>query len=283
MFCANCGTGMQEEDLFCGVCGTPVGQDEIQTAAQEYSSVYTPEQEQQPPDYMQEQPYNNTTQPVYRLSRAGKHAGSINKWPIILTVCIAACAIVLGVGLYYLLGSGNSLAPDPAPVPDPALAPAPAPTPAYTPTPEPSIEKPIQAEVPVPAPEAPPFEQEQESVPAPVTEPDLSAYEKLVDSLNGTRDGVILVMAWSNNEVTVFERECNSQIWMMQSRDVTAANAYREVSPAFSFDHAGEVIKIGFPTTTRLYHLYKDGTGHFSNTDGTKYEGLTWEYTITPG
>jgi len=271
---------MQVEDLFCGVCGTPVEQDETQTAAQQYSSVYIREQEQRSHNYTQEQPYNNTTQTMYRSSRAGRHAGSINKRTITLTVCIVACVIVLGFGLYSLLGSGNTWVPDPGPNPAPAPA---APTPTHTHTPEPSIDETVQAEVPVPTPEAPSFEQEQEFVPVPVIEPDLSVYEKLVDSITGTKDGIIMVVTWSNNEFTVFERESNNHIWMMQSRDVSASNAYREVKPTFSFDHIGEVIKISFSTTTRIYNLYQNGTGHFSNTDGTSYEDLTWEYTIIPG
>jgi len=244
---------MDTDDLFCGICGAPVEQDEAQIAAP---------------------PYINTTLPMYGASQTGKQSGSINKRLIIIAICIAASVIVFGVGLNSLLDSGYSRVPEPAPAPAPALAPA--------------TEEPAQIErtTPTPATATPSFKQDPEPAPAPspetILEPELSAYEQLKDSITGKRDGVTLVISWFNDETTVFEKERNSHIWMMQSRDLSAANAYREVEPTFYFDQTGEVIKIGFPTTTRLYHLYKDGTGHFSNTDGTSYEDLMWECTIIP-
>jgi len=47
-----------------------------------------------------------------------------------------------------------------------------------------------------------------------------------------------------------------------------------KVSPAFSYEN--DVFMIGFPTTTRIYYLYNDGSGNFSQPDGTNKENLTW-------
>ena len=108
--------------------------------------------------------------------------------------------------------------------------------------------------------------------------PQFFSYEQLWHSIDSTMDGVALAVSWYDDQTTVFRRELGNRIWMMQSRDINAANAYREVYPTFAMED--DVITIGFPTTTRLYYLFEDGTGYFRNPDGTRSEGFTWSFAI---
>jgi len=126
-----------------------------------------------------------------------------------------------------------------------------------------------------------PTDETESSPPVPelLIEPELSPYEQLWNSISSAEDGVSINISWYNNQTTVFERERDSRVWMIQSRDVNAANAYREVHPTFRI--VDGVITVSFTTTTRVYYLLEDGTGHFQNTNGTNNEDLTWDFTIT--
>jgi hypothetical protein len=62
-------------------------------------------------------------------------------------------------------------------------------------------------------------------------------------------------------------------VWMMHSRD----GSYREVHPDFADE--GASFTIGFPTTSRRYFLWEDGTGRFGMRDGSNSEDLTWFFT----
>jgi serine/threonine protein kinase len=102
-------------------------------------------------------------------------------------------------------------------------------------------------------------------------------HEQLGNAILNTSDGVVLTVTWgsgSRARRTVFERFQNNSIWMMDSRD----GDYREVHPNFTYER--DAFSIGFPTTTRRYFLFSDGTGYFANRDGSSHESLTWEFHI---
>ena len=75
---------------------------------------------------------------------------------------------------------------------------------------------------------------------------------------------------WSATSATVFERDRDSLVWTMQSRD----GSYRIVDAWFDVENGA--ITIGFPTTSTKYNLYPDGTGNFGS------ETLTWEAETNP-
>jgi len=99
----------------------------------------------------------------------------------------------------------------------------------------------------------------------------------LRDAIDLSIDGVVISIEWTSGRhrgnSTVFERLYNSNDWIMYGVSDT-----REVFPTFGY--AGDAFTIGFPTTTRIYYLFEDGTGYFRNTDGTNNENLKWEYWI---
>jgi len=106
---------------------------------------------------------------------------------------------------------------------------------------------------------------------------DYGMHQRLGDAILTTSDGVVLTITWyteGRGRSTVFERVPNNPVWMMESRD----GDYRQVEPDFSYE--SDAFSIGFPTTTRRYFLYGDGTGHFSNRDGSSYEYLTWDFYV---
>jgi len=99
---------------------------------------------------------------------------------------------------------------------------------------------------------------------------------QLGNTIENTNSGVRLIMSWTDGKRTVFEREYDSHVWTIHSR----TGEYRELGPVF-FAHRGDAFTVSFTTTTRVYHLYEDGTGHFKNLDGSNNEDLRWEFEIT--
>jgi len=85
-----------------------------------------------------------------------------------------------------------------------------------------------------------------------------------------TSDWIRLWVYWANGTLTVFERDKDSMIWLMESRDGTI----RIVEPFFDFD--GPTFTIGFPTTRELYRLNDDNTGNFGS------ETMTWFFESSP-
>jgi len=92
----------------------------------------------------------------------------------------------------------------------------------------------------------------------------------LADVILGTSDWVWLNINWPDGRNTVFERDRNSFVWTMLSRD----DNYRIVEPDFSPE--GSALTIGFPTTQSRYFLYADNTGYFGN------ETLIWDFITDP-
>ena len=72
-----------------------------------------------------------------------------------------------------------------------------------------------------------------------------------------TNDWILINIDWSNGQRTVFEKDRDSLVWVMYSRD----GNIRMVKPDFA--SKGESITIGFPTTRNRYNLAPDGLGYF--------------------
>ena len=92
----------------------------------------------------------------------------------------------------------------------------------------------------------------------------------LEDAILYANEWVRLGIQWTNGTRTVFERDRDSQIWTMESRD----GRYRMVEPDFS--SSGGTFTIGFPTTKTRYTLMSDHTGSFGN------EAMTWIIETNP-
>jgi hypothetical protein len=125
-------------------------------------------------------------------------------------------------------------------------------------------EPPVMPEPPV-IPE-PPVMPEPPAMPEPpeLPQPVLTATEILADVIFNTNNVCWLVIYWENGTTTVFERDEYTLDWIMYSRD----GSVRQVEPSFSL--RGSTFLIGFPTTTRVYNLFNDGTGFFGD------EALVW-------
>ena len=91
----------------------------------------------------------------------------------------------------------------------------------------------------------------------------------LDDAIYNTNYWVRLTIYWSSG-TTIFERDRDSLVWTMQSRD----GNYRMVDAFFGYE--GYAFTLGFPTTSTEYYLYGDGTGNFGS------ESLTWRYETDP-
>jgi len=142
--------------------------------------------------------------------------------------------------------------PPPSATAPPSATEAPA-TPAPA-TPSPSAPATATPPVATPTPESPP----------PPPPPELSNIEILEDVIMYSDLTCWLVIFWENNTTTVFERYSGANEWYMYSRD----GDYREVEPTFWIERG--VFMISFPTTTRVYNIYEDGTGFFGD------ETFTW-------
>ena len=91
----------------------------------------------------------------------------------------------------------------------------------------------------------------------------------LDDVIFNTSDWVLINIDWTNRQRTVFERDRDSLVWIMQSRD----GNIRMVKPSFARE--GDAITIGFPTTKSTYCLTSDGSGQFQ-------EECTWTFDSNP-
>ena len=91
-------------------------------------------------------------------------------------------------------------------------------------------------------------------------------YETIFETYNWVR----IYARWSANSATVFERDRNSLVWRMQSRD----GAFRMVDAWFGYENGA--ITISFPTTSTKYYLNPNGTGNFGS------ESLVWEFETDP-
>ena len=91
---------------------------------------------------------------------------------------------------------------------------------------------------------------------------ELTLDEAIID----TNDWVRLTARWPNGAMTVFERDKDSDLWVMQSRDGNT----RLVDPVFNRVSGGMTIE--FPTTSSKYNLYDDFTGNLGS------ESLTWSF-----
>lgn len=100
-----------------------------------------------------------------------------------------------------------------------------------------------------------------ESVPS-----DAISEKTIHDTVLNTTNWVRIDILWANGRKTVFERDRDSSVWTMQSRD----GNYRMVEPDFSYQNG--TLSFGFPTTANRYYLNSDGTGMFAK------ETLTWEF-----
>lgn len=105
-----------------------------------------------------------------------------------------------------------------------------------------------------------------------------TALRELYDELGNRRSGVYLLISWtdgphSGNSSALY-RDAGSDMWMMDG--VTST---REVFPEFGYD--GTAFIISWPrltSTDRRYYLMENGTGYFSEPDGTGRENLRWEF-----
>jgi len=91
----------------------------------------------------------------------------------------------------------------------------------------------------------------------------------LTDAIRKSTAHILIVINWiEDGRTTTFERAAGSNDWIMHSRDGTTSTVY----PTFPKEIG--IIKISFPTTSKLYYLYDYLTGEFGD------EKFTWEYTI---
>jgi len=97
-----------------------------------------------------------------------------------------------------------------------------------------------------------------------VRETPLTLQEVILDSTYWIR----VYMIWANGRTTLFERDKDSPVWTMLSRD----GNYRMVEPTFSYE--GSAFTIRFPTSSDYYKINDDGTGSFGK------ESLTWEFEV---
>ena len=98
----------------------------------------------------------------------------------------------------------------------------------------------------------------------------LYAARSLDNVILETNRWIRLSVYWGANSVTVFERDLNSPVWTMQSRD----GNYRMVDMDFSYE--GGIFSIGFPTTSNRYYFYSNNTGSFGG------ETMTWNFETDP-
>jgi len=110
--------------------------------------------------------------------------------------------------------------------------------------------------------------QPQSTAPTPETDPPptLPYPVTLNEVILDTTDWIRLDVRWANGTSTVFERDKDSPVWTMQSRD----GNFRMVEPTYGFE--GAALTIRFPTSSNYYKILDDGTGSFGN------ETLTWEF-----
>jgi len=142
-------------------------------------------------------------------------------------------------------------------------------------TPPPETQPPETPPSETPPSETPPSETPPSETPPPETPPPpepppppppLSAFEVLAGMILETKNPCWLTIFWDNNTITQFERIYYNDDWFMYSRD----GDYRAVEPTFWLEDG--IFKISFPTTTRVYHLFEDHSGHFGD------EKFEWEF-----
>ena len=104
---------------------------------------------------------------------------------------------------------------------------------------------------------------------------DLPMHVQLENAVENGNESIWLTMRWiggqrSGQEV-LYERTVDSHQWTMED-----ASGISVVEPTFAMED--NAYTISFPTTTRVFYLFADGTGHFRNPDGSENEDLTWEF-----
>ena len=110
------------------------------------------------------------------------------------------------------------------------------------------------------------------SLSQPPEEPELPATDKLAEVINHSADWVRIIIHWTGTTggPTVFERDKDSPVWIMLSRD----GYWRILDPHFSISR--NTINIGFPTSRSEYSLFDDMTGFFGS------DSFYWEYETDP-
>jgi len=100
---------------------------------------------------------------------------------------------------------------------------------------------------------------------------------QLENAINSDTD-IWLTISWTsgrfNGQETVFERAQSSQTWTMESITLRG-----EVEPIFG--RVGNAFTISFLDEVKMYFLFSDGLGDFSNPDGTDTEEFYWWFKTT--
>jgi len=151
--------------------------------------------------------------------------------------------------------------PTPAAPPQTEAPPA-EPEPEKTPEPEPQTPQPEPEPTPEPSPEP-----EPEPEPEPTPEPRVLTFSEAIFT---SSDWLRLYVRWENGTLTVFERDKDSPLWIMEGRDGNV----RIAEPSFSTE--GTTITMGFPTARTVYRLLNNNTGSFGN------ENMTWYFETDP-
>jgi hypothetical protein len=216
----------------------------------------------------------------------------------ITAVVITVCVVILGLGMYLLLGRGNNSKSDnsddlslseiqtydllPFPQDDVESSVPLSPTDAFNPdSPEaPEITPPednvVSLPVQIPDPTSEPESHPPNERPTPSNETRL---QHLSDAMRNTNVEVYITFSWTDGpfggKVTALERSSGSSKWWMYG-----ANGHnREVFPEYEYNISN--VSIAYPgTTTRVYYLFEDGTGYFSEPDGSNRENLMWGYWV---
>ena len=258
-FCTQCGAKLNEGAKFCTKCGTaadgPAAQGPYETAPYQNAPWESPPQERMPWE----------TSPFAGAEREAGKKGATPTAPIIIIV--AALLVVVSFFVMFMSrGNNDTSTPAAGSYSPQPISPGSAP-PAATP-PDRAPPGPVTGQTPA---AIMPEETLSPSSPSPppLPPPPVRSYT-LSEAIFQTNNWVRLVTYWSGNRATVFERDRDSAVWTMVSRD----GFLRIVEPTFSQTPSAFII--GFPTTATEYHLHDDGTGSFGA------ESLIWEFASDP-
>jgi len=119
------------------------------------------------------------------------------------------------------------------------------------------------------------IEIEREHIDETPPQEEISLLERLEDIIGDDDWGVFISISWTDGPYAGQETEFEGvpdEGWVMNS----ATGGSRQVYPEFLYD--GDVFEIGFPTTTRKYYFFEDGTGFFAEPDGSRKESFTWDF-----
>ena len=240
--CDECGSVLNEDDAFCGVCGTKVKT----YARQAFVPPY---------------PVNIPSPARYKPKKKDSTHGRQLPLPGMIAIA-AACVVFLSVGLYLILSSGSNTTS--SPTTEQQIEPE---QPPAAPQPVPIAPEQVQDDsVDYPEPEP-----SDETLPAdePQTEESQTEESQMDDTILNTKDWVQLNVHWDGGESTVFMRDQNSSVWIMRSRE----GVYRLAEPKFSYE--GETFRIDF-TSPPPYFFDRDGTGRYNT--GKSERHMTWSF-----